>query len=110
MWISVLTICSNHASYLHYDECLAAGFPIATGVIGRRLAATWSRTAWTSPERVGPSLAPKNVLRLRALRSSGDFDEYWRFHEQCEYERNHASRYADGKVVPVKGRHLKRVK
>ena len=23
---------------------------------------------------------------------------------------NHASRYADGKVVPVKGRHLKRVK
>ena len=31
-------------------------------------------------------------------------------HEQCEYERNHASRYADGKVVPVKGRHLKRVK
>ena len=35
------------------------------------------------------------------LRSSGDFDEYWRFHEQCEYERNHASRYADGKVVPV---------
>ena len=51
------------------------------------------------------------VLRLRALRcSSGDFDEYWRFHEQCEYERNHASRYADGKVVPVKGRHLKRVK
>ena len=23
----------NHASYLHYDECLAAGFPIATGVI-----------------------------------------------------------------------------
>jgi len=50
------------------------------------------------------------VLRLRALRSSSDFDEYWRFHEQREYERNHASRYADGKVVPVKGRHLKRVK
>ena len=50
------------------------------------------------------------VLRLRALRSSGDFDEYWRFHEQREYERNHASRYADGKVVPVRGRHLNRVK
>ncbi len=39
------------------------------------------------------------VLRLRALRSSGDFDEYWRFHEQQEYKRNHAARYADG-VVP----------
>jgi hypothetical protein len=35
------------------------------------------------------------VLRLRALRSSNDFDAYWKFHEQQEYERNHASHYAD---------------
>ena len=33
------------------------------------------------------------VLRLRALRSSHDFDEYWIYHEQCEYERNHKSLY-----------------
>ena len=99
----------NHASYLHYDECLAAGFPIATGVIegacrhlvSDRMDLTGARWSLAGAEA---------VLRLRALRSSGDFDEYWRFHEQCEYERNHASRYADGKVVPVKGRHLKRVK
>ena len=42
------------------------------------------------------------VLRLRALRSSGDFDEYWRFPRAVRDERNHASRYADGKVVPSK--------
>jgi len=36
------------------------------------------------------------VLRLRALRSSHDFDEYWGFHESREYERNHAAKYADG--------------
>src|SRR5437016_5663068 len=35
------------------------------------------------------------VLRLRALRSSNDFDAYWNFHEQQEYERNHASHYAN---------------
>jgi hypothetical protein len=35
------------------------------------------------------------VLRLRALRCSDDFDAYWEFHEQQEYERNHASHYAD---------------
>jgi hypothetical protein len=29
------------------------------------------------------------VLRLRALRSSYDFDEYWVFHETREYERTH---------------------
>jgi len=38
------------------------------------------------------------VLRLRALRSSDDFDAYWEFHEQQEYERNHASHYADHRV------------
>ena len=30
------------------------------------------------------------VLKLRALRASGDFDAYWDFHEAREYERNHA--------------------
>jgi hypothetical protein len=39
------------------------------------------------------------VLRWRALRASGDFDEYWQFHLQREYERQHVSKYADG-IVP----------
>ena len=99
----------NHAPYLHYHEYLDAGLPIATGVIegacrhlvSDRMDLTGARWSMAGAEA---------VLRLRALRSSGDFDEYWRFHEQREYERNHASRYADGKVVPIKGRHLKRVK
>jgi hypothetical protein len=38
------------------------------------------------------------VLRLRALRASDDFDDYWQFHVAKEYERNHKSRYADGEV------------
>src|SRR5438045_5107396 len=38
------------------------------------------------------------VLRLRALRSSNDFDAYWKFHEQQEYERNHASHYANHRL------------
>ncbi|MHC4092279.1 MAG: ISKra4 family transposase [Planctomycetota bacterium] len=99
----------NYAPYLHYHEYLTAGFPIATGVIegacrhlvSDRMDLTGARWSLAGAEA---------VLRLRALRSSGDFEEYWRFHEQREYERNHASRYVDGKVVPVKGRHLKRVK
>ena len=41
------------------------------------------------------------VLKLRALRASGDFDAYWDFHEAREYERNHAQRYTDGTVPPV---------
>ena len=45
-----------------------------------------------------PHTAVEAVLRLRALRSSNDFDAYWKFHEQQEYEPHHASRYADHRV------------
>jgi hypothetical protein len=42
------------------------------------------------------------VLRLRALRSSGDFDDYWGFHEIREYERNHENLYAYQQIPIVK--------
>ena len=44
------------------------------------------------------------VLRLRALRSSGDFEQYWHYHEEKEYQRNHVAHYANAHVVPVQGR------
>ena len=57
------------------------------------------------------------VLRLRALRSSHDFDEYWPFHEMREHERTHQARYAGGIVPPTtishpnrKRAHLKVIK
>lgn len=58
------------------------------------------------------------VLRLRALRSSKDFDAYWSFHEGCEYKRNHKTLYEDETVPatinlkpPVRvGGHLKKIK
>ena len=37
------------------------------------------------------------ILRLRALRSSGDFERYWAFHLKQERLRNHDSQYADNK-------------
>ena len=36
----------KYAPYLHYDRYLAAGYPIATGVIEGR-AGTWSATGWS---------------------------------------------------------------
>jgi len=33
------------------------------------------------------------VLRLRALRASGDFDAYWPFHLEQDKQRNHESHY-----------------
>ena len=87
----------NYSPYLQYDKALAEGVPIATGVIEGacrhlvkdRMNLTGARWSLTGAEA---------VLRLRALRSSNDFDAYWKFHEQREYERHHASRYADHRV------------
>jgi len=87
----------HYSPYLQYDKALAEGIPIATGVIEGacrhlvedRMNLTGARWSLTGAEA---------VLRLRALRSSNDFDAYWKFHEQQEYERHHASRYADHRV------------
>lgn len=109
----------NHKPYLRYDRYLAQGLPIATGVIEGacrhlvkdRMEITGARWSLTGAEA---------ILSLRALRSSRDFEEYWRFHEACEYERTHRSKY-DESIVPntikpaapcskKKHAHLRRIK
>jgi hypothetical protein len=35
------------------------------------------------------------VLKLRAVISNGDFEEYWKYHAQREHLRVHAIRYRD---------------
>jgi hypothetical protein len=106
----------NKSAYLRYERYLAEGLPIGTGVIEGacrhlvkdRMEITGAKWSLQGAEA---------VLRLRALRSSKDFDAYWLFHEDCEYRRNHQANYADG-VVPStakskpfpKDRHLRIVK
>ena len=90
----------KYAPYLHYDRYLAAGYPIATGVIEgacRHLVRDRMELTGARWRLVGAEA----VLKLRALRASGDFDAYWDFHEAREYERNHAQRYAGGIAPPV---------
>jgi len=97
---------------LHYDRALADGLPIATGVIEGacrylvqdRLGRTGARWSLTGAEA---------ILRLRALRTSGDFDDYWQFHLAKEHERTHQSRYTDGAIpnpLPRKRPRLQLVK
>jgi hypothetical protein len=40
------------------------------------------------------------ILKLRALRSNGDFDAYWAYHLTQEQQQVHAGHYAD-KVIPT---------
>lgn len=91
----------KYRDFLRYDEYLAAGYPIATGVIEGacrylvkdRMELTGARWSLAGAE---------SVLRLRALRASGDFAPYWKFHLEQERKRHHAKRYADGQPPTIK--------
>lgn len=86
---------TNKAPYLDYPTALAAGWPIATGVIEGacrhlvkdRMDITGARWSVAGAEA---------VLKLRTVRCNGDFDAYWRWHLAQERRRVHKSRYATG--------------
>ena len=44
----------------------------------------------------------KAYVQVRSLRASGDLDDYWPHHGQRELERNHAARYAKGKIPSLR--------
>jgi hypothetical protein len=82
----------NKKKHLDYPTALAAGWPIATGVIEGacrhlvkdRMDITGARWGLDGAEA---------VLKLRALTSNGDFNAYWTYHQQQEQLRVHNSRY-----------------
>jgi hypothetical protein len=85
---------TNNEAYLHYDQALAAGWPIATGVIegaarhliGGRLDIAGSRWGIEGAEA---------ILTLRAVIDNGDFEGYWAFHTRREHDRVHHARCQD---------------
>jgi hypothetical protein len=76
----------RNRSYMRYDEYLAQGWPIGTGVIEGacghlvkdRLEQSGMR--WTKA-------GAQAVLDLRAVRINGQWDRYWQFHRQQQHQR-----------------------
>jgi hypothetical protein len=81
---------------MRYDDYLAAGWPIGTGVVEGacghlvkdRLEQAGMR--WTKA-------GAQAVLDLRAVRLTDDWDAYWTWHRQQE----HARRYGPVTPLPV---------
>jgi len=90
----------KYREHLRYDQYLAQGLPIATGVIEGACRYLVKDRMDITGARWGLSGA-EAVLRLRSLRASGDFQEYWRYHEKMELERNHVAKYDNG-LPPLK--------
>ncbi|WP_443077960.1 hypothetical protein [Streptomyces sp. NBC_01450] len=89
----------NKATYLRYDTALAGGSPIATGIIEGACRHLATDRLDSTGARWGLSGA-EAVLKLRALRSNGDFDSYWAWHVTQEFTRNHQARYR-GTLLPA---------
>jgi hypothetical protein len=89
----------NKKRHLDYPTALANGWPIATGVIEGacrhlvkdRMDITGARWGLNGAEA---------VLKLRALISSGDFDQYWDWHLEQERLRVHNANYL-GEIIPT---------
>ncbi len=98
----------GYAPLLRYGDAIATGLPIATGIIE-------GACRYLVKDRMDRGGArwtlqgAEAVLRLRALRASGDFDDYWAFHLREELRRNHSERYTDARL-PDPMRPLRRVK
>ena len=89
---------TTKAPYLDYATALAAGWPIATGIIEGacrhivkdRMDITGARWGLDGAEA---------ILKLRALTANGDFDAYWRYHLPKEHERIHGARYRESLIL-----------
>ncbi|MGH9044900.1 MAG: ISKra4 family transposase [Acidimicrobiales bacterium] len=87
------------ARYLDYPKALAAGWPVATGIIE-------GACRYLVKDRLGLSGArwrlegAEAVLKLRAIRKNDDWDDYFSFHMSQQRKRVHDSRYA-GEVIPL---------
>jgi hypothetical protein len=85
---------TNNEECQRYDQALAAGWPIATGVIegacrhliGDRLDIGGARWGLDGAEA---------ILTLRAVISNGVFEAYWAFHTRREHDRVHQAHDQD---------------
>ena len=91
----------NHSPYMAYHEYLKKGYPIATGVIEGtcrylvkdRMEITGARWGLKGAEA---------LLKLRAIQTSGDFEDYWKFYETKQYEKNYKILYKNPDVLQPK--------
>ena len=90
-----LSYLQNKLPWMDYPQALAAGWPIATGVIEGacrhlvqdRMGITGARWSLDGAQA---------ILWLRAIHASGDTGAYWDYHITQEHQRNHLSRYQPG--------------
>ncbi len=76
----------NHREWMRYDEYLASGYPIGSGVVE----STCGHTVKSRMEGTGRRWSiegAESTLLLRSVYTSNDWDAYWEAHRQLEHRR-----------------------
>jgi len=74
----VITYFKNHKKYMKYDQYLARGYPIGSGVVESACSHIVKNRMEISGARWGIDGA-EAILKLRSIVKSNDWDEYWKF-------------------------------
>lgn len=82
----------NNKEYMRYNEYLASGFPIASGVIEGTCKHLVKDRFEISGARWGLDGA-EALLKLRSVYQSGDWEEYWEFHITQEQQRIYSDKF-----------------
>ena len=81
-----ITYFENHKHMMHYDYYLAAGYPIATGLVEGTCGSLIKDRADRSGSRWS-SVGAQAVLNERAIMKNGDWEAFWQYHMKTEKER-----------------------
>ena len=96
-----VTYLTNNHAYMRYDKALAAGWPIATGVIEGACRFVIEDRFGITGARWSPDGADV-ILKLRAVVVNGDLDDYMTYYKKRYLEDIHLTRY-DPSSIPSLG-------
>jgi hypothetical protein len=92
-----LTYLENNQKHMRYDKALAAGWPIATGMIEGACRFVIEDRFGITGARWSPDGA-EDILKLRAVIVNGDLDDYMRYYKNRYREEHHLARYDPGSI------------
>ena len=95
------TYLENNHQHMRYDTALAAGWPIATGLIEGSCRYVIEDRFGITGARWSPDGA-EDILKLRAVVVNGDLDEYMNHYKKRYLEEHHLARY-DPASIPDLG-------
>jgi len=95
-----ITYFEGHRKWMRYDEYLAAGMPIATGVVESACGSVVKKRMEGSGKRWSMEGA-EAILLLRSLDKSDDYETYWPFHTIQERKRLYENSPKYSLIMPL---------